>query len=166
MSKPRHVVAVALACAIACSGAPASAFVSRPAGISAAALVVAMNREREAHGLKPLRINRELSLAAEDRVNDMFAKHYFSHVSPDGIDPFTWADARGYRYTAIGENLAVGYRTADEVVDGWMHSAGHRENILKSNFDEVGVATASASPARPFSGPLVVALYGTRAVNP
>src|SRR5712691_2380824 len=47
-------------------------------------IVDAMNRERAARGLGPLRLNRELSLAAEDRVRDMFVKHYFNHVAPDG----------------------------------------------------------------------------------
>lgn len=128
----------------------------------ATALIDAMNRERAAYGLMPLRLNGRLSLAAGDRINDMFAKHYFDHVSPDGIDPFSWVEKRGYDYTEIGENLAVGYRSAPGVVDGWMHSPGHRANILKSDFDEIGVAIAAGSPARPYAGPTVVALYGAR----
>lgn len=136
--------------------------VARLQAIRAEALVDAMNRERAAYGLKPLHLNQELSLAAGDRIDDMFAKHYFSHVSPDGIDPFSWADKRGYDYSEIGENLAVGYPTADDVVDGWMHSPGHRANILKADFDEIGIATAAASPTRTYAGPTVVAMYGTR----
>ena len=123
-------------------------------------LVDAMNRERAAHGLRPLRLNRQLSLAAGDRIGDMFAKHYFDHVSPDGINPFTWVDKRGYDYSEVGENLAVGYRQAGWVVDGWMHSPGHRANILKADFDDVGVAIAPGSPTRRYAGPTVVAIYG------
>ncbi|HEY3055000.1 MAG TPA: CAP domain-containing protein [Thermoanaerobaculia bacterium] len=126
------------------------------------ALVDDMNRERAAYGLAPLHLNQQLTLAAGDRINDMFAKHYFNHISPDGIDPFTWADKRGYDYRLIGENLAVGYPTASGVVDGWMHSPAHRANILKKGFDEIGVAIAPGSPARPYAGPTVVALYGSR----
>jgi uncharacterized protein YkwD len=162
MSKARHVVAAALAFAFVLPLAAFHAGRNPNAGPSATALLAAMNRERIADGLRPLRFNEKLTEAAEDRVNDMFAKHYFSHVSPDGIDPFTWADVRGYRYTAIGENLAVGYRTADDVVDGWMSSPGHRENILKKEFDEIGIATAGASPDHKHAGPLVVVLYGAR----
>ncbi len=125
-------------------------------------LVAGMNRERAAYGLRPLRVNQLLSLAAGDRIGDMFAKHYFNHVSPDGIDPFTWVDRRGYDYTEAGENLAVGYRSAGGLVDGWMHSPAHRANILKADFDEVGIAVASGSPTRGYAGPTVVALYGTR----
>ena len=126
------------------------------------ALVDAMNRERAAAGLGLLRLNAALSAAAEDRMHDMFAKHYFEHVSPDGIDPFSWAEKRGYDYRQIGENLAVGYPRASDVVDGWMHSDGHRANILGAGYDEVGIAVADGSPRRSFRGPTVVALYGKR----
>jgi uncharacterized protein YkwD len=205
MSKARHLVALALACALATPplwaadkasqrqeleqlardlnerlGHPAAEVSGRHAAppisakdaafggpthrsaISVEALVEAMNAQRAAYGMRPLRLNEQLSLAAGDRVNDMFAKHYFNHVSPDGVDPFTWADKRGYDYAAIGENLAVGYRTAEDVVDGWMHSPGHRANILKGDFDEIGIASEFGSPTQNYSGPLVVAIYGTR----
>src|SRR5690349_20554932 len=119
-----------------------------------------MNRERIANGLQPLRINPRLGLAADDRITDMFSKHYFNNVSPDGLQPWSWVDRRGYRYREVGENLAVGYPTAESVVDGWMHSPGHRANVLGSDFEEVGVAVAPGSPQRPFSGPTIVALYG------
>ena len=120
----------------------------------------AMNRERAAKGLRPLKLNAELSLAASDRIRDMFAKNYFAHVSPDGLDPFVWAEQRGYDYRLIGENLAVGFR-GQAVVDGWMRSRGHRENILQRGFQEVGIAIVEGAPRRGYRGPTVVAMYGT-----
>jgi uncharacterized protein YkwD len=132
-----------------------------PAPSDAGAVVAAMNRERAARGLSPLRLNEQLSLAAGDRIGDMFAKRYFAHVSPDGIQPFTWARQRGYRYRTIGENLAVGFR-GTTVVDGWMRSPVHRENVLGRSFDEVGIAIADGSPRNGYRGPTVVALYGSR----
>ncbi len=126
------------------------------------AIVDAMNRERTARGLRPLRLEQRLSLAARDRANDMFAKRYFDHVSPDGIDPFTWATRRGYRYSIIGENLALGLRSNNSIVDGWMRSPGHRHNILTRDFDEVGIAIGDGSPTRGYRGPLVVALYAAQ----
>lgn len=131
------------------------------ASSSIEAIVAATNRERARHGLGPLRLNPTLSAAAGDRIDDMFAKRYFDHVSPDGIEPFVWATKRGYRYRLIGENLAVGYRGA-AVVDGWMRSPGHRENILTRGFTEVGIAIADGSPRRGYKGPTVVAMYGRR----
>ncbi len=121
-----------------------------------------MNSERAAYGLQPLRLNSRLALAADDRVEDMFAKEYFNHVSPDGLQPWTWVHRRGYNYRLIGENLAVGYPSAAAVVDGWMHSPGHRANILGRGFNEVGVALGAGSPTRGYRGPTVVALYGAR----
>lgn len=142
------------------STAPARRVASRM--FAAEAVVEAMNEERAARGLRPLRLNHQLSLAAGDRIDDMFAKRYFDHVSPDGIQPFTWVRKRGYSYRAIGENLAVGYPTASRVVDGWMHSPGHRENVLHRAFDEVGIAIANGSPVARMSSPTIVALYGSR----
>jgi uncharacterized protein YkwD len=125
-------------------------------------VIAAMNRERAAHGLGPLRVNERLALAAQDRVTDLFKKRYFDHVSPDGVQPFVWAQRRGYDYAIIGENLAAGYRSAGAVVDGWMRSPGHRANILGRDFDEVGVAVAPGSPVGNYGGPTYVALYASR----
>lgn len=125
-------------------------------------VVEAMNRERAARGLGPLRVEPRLSLAAEDRVGDMMRKRYFDHVSPDGVQPFTWVRKRGYRYSIVGENLALGYRSGQSVVTGWMNSPGHRENMLQRGFDEVGIAVVDASPMRGYRAPLVVALYASR----
>ncbi len=126
----------------------------------AQAVVEAMNLERAQYGLRPLRINARLSAAAVDRLNDMFRQRYFNHVSPTGREPWAWVERRGYRYREIGENLAVGYRSADAVVGGWMHSPGHRANVLGGGYDEVGVAIAPGSPEGGYRGPTVVALYG------
>ncbi|HEX6178213.1 MAG TPA: CAP domain-containing protein [Thermoanaerobaculia bacterium] len=132
------------------------------AAVSAQALVDAMNRQRAAYGLGPLRLNDSLSLAATDRVADMFEQRYFDHVAPDGTQPFVWMQRRGYDYRTAGENLAVGYTTADRVVSGWMNSPGHRANILGRSFDEIGIAVANGAPLRGYGGPTVVALYASR----
>jgi uncharacterized protein YkwD len=125
-------------------------------------VVEAMNRERSARGLGPLRFSESLSLAAQDRIADMFDQNYFAHVAPDGTQPFVWISRRGYSYRMAGENLAVGYGTAFSVVDGWMHSPGHRANILKREFEEVGIAIAEGAPLRGYAGPTVVAIYASR----
>ncbi|HUF17120.1 MAG TPA: CAP domain-containing protein [Thermoanaerobaculia bacterium] len=124
------------------------------------AIVDEMNRYRRHGGQPPLRLNERLSLAAGDRVDDMFTKGYFNHVAPDGLQPFIWLPRRGYRYAAAGENLASGYQSAEALVRGWMSSPSHRANIL-GNYEEVGLASASAAPVRRMSGPLIVAMYAT-----
>jgi uncharacterized protein YkwD len=133
-----------------------------PVSTPSDAIVAAMNRERAAYGLPPLRLNSKLSLAAQDRITDMFDQRYFAHVAPDGTQPFVWLARHGYAYRTAGENLAVGYGTAGRVVGGWMNSPGHRANILGSGFDEVGVAIASGAPLRGYAGPTIVAIYASR----
>ncbi|MBV8520233.1 MAG: hypothetical protein JO197_22775 [Acidobacteria bacterium] len=137
--------------------------VATPTSAAVAAILAAMNRERAARGLAPLRLNERLCAAARDRIDDMFAKRYFAHQSPDGIDPFSWVIQHGYRYLFAGENLATGY-SGTSVVDGWMHSPGHRRNVLGADYTEVGIAVADGSPLRTsgYRGPTVVALYGSR----
>src|SRR5688500_6310697 len=122
--------------------APEQPQLPAPTAGFAETIVAAMNRERAAKGLGPLHLESRLSLAAQDRVGDMLDKRYFDHVSPDGISPFVWVKARGYRYRVIGENLALGYRSGQSVVTGWTNSPGHRETILQTSFNAVGTASA------------------------
>lgn len=136
--------------------------VSRRGTVDEAAVLEAMNEQRARYGLAPLRLNAQLSLAAGDRVGDMFSQRYFDHVAPDGTSPFVWAKSRGYRYRTIGENLAEGQRSAREVVADWMSSPGHRANILGRAFDECGIAIAAGSPVRRSRGYTFVALYAAR----
>lgn len=123
------------------------------------AIVAEMNARRAAYGLGPLALEPRLSSAAGDRAEDMFARRYFDHAGPDGRSPFLTVTANGYRYRTVGENLAVGYRGARAVVDGWMRSPGHRANILGRDYRDVGIALHEGSPVRGSGGPTVVALY-------
>ena len=63
----------------------------------------------------------------------------FSHTRPDGRDCFTAMKEAGVSYRAAGENIAKGQRTPEQVVDGWMKSDGHRENLLSADFGRLGV---------------------------
>ncbi len=104
-------------------------------------VIVWTNRERRNAGLTALSENQELNAAAAAKVSDMFAKQYFDHVSPTGIAAADLAAGAGYDYIAIGENLALGNFADDkELVEAWMASPGHRANILKSSYGEIGVA--------------------------
>ncbi len=88
-----------------------------------------------------LYLNEDLSKIAEMRVDDMFAKQYFEHVSPTGESASSVAEDTQYEYIAIGENIALGNFENDEVlVQAWMDSPGHRENILNHRYTEIGVA--------------------------
>ncbi len=104
-------------------------------------VVATTNAERQAQGAVPLTLNAQLSAAASAKVQDMFTQQYFEHVGPDGRQPSDWVDASGYEYKLTGENLALGDFSGDtDLVTAWMNSPGHRANILKPEFTEIGVA--------------------------
>lgn len=104
-------------------------------------VVTATNAERRSNGQGLLTINSALNSAASAKLNDMFAKQYFDHVGPDGTRPSDWVTRAGYSYTYTGENLALGDFSGDlDLVTAWMNSPGHRANILKPEFTEIGVA--------------------------
>lgn len=97
------------------------------------------NQERAKAGCGPLRTNKALTQAAEEHAADMVDQHYFAHDSLDGRSPFDRMKAAGFRGGAMAENIAVGYTTAAAVVQGWMNSEGHRENILNCKYTMIGI---------------------------
>ena len=97
------------------------------------------NDERVKNGLEPLQIDTELSKVARDKSQDMLDNQYFAHDSPTYGSPFDMMRAYGVDYRTAGENIAKGQRSAEEVVNAWMNSPGHRENILNSSFTHIGV---------------------------
>lgn len=96
-----------------------------------------VNRERAANGLAPLKYSEELSNAAVARAHELPVS--FSHTRPDGTLCFTILGEMGIKYRAAGENIAYGYRDPETVVSQWMQSAGHRENILNTDKEYIGI---------------------------
>lgn len=86
-----------------------------------------------------LTMNGALRCAARVHSKDMSDRNFFDHTNPDQEDPFDRMDRAGYVYSFAGENIAVGYPTADAVMDGWMGSDGHCSNIMNPNYTEIGV---------------------------
>jgi len=97
------------------------------------------NAERQKAGLKPLQIDNKLMNSARQKSTDMATKNYFSHTSPTYGSPFDQMKSNGISYRAAAENIAMGQRSAEEVVKGWMNSPGHRQNILTPNFTHIGI---------------------------
>ncbi|HLU21362.1 MAG TPA: CAP domain-containing protein [Bacillaceae bacterium] len=97
------------------------------------------NQERAKHGLNALQVDSELSKVAREKSKDMANNHYFSHNSPTYGSPFDMMKQFGITYRTAGENIAMGQRTPQEVVQAWMNSEGHRANILNKNFTHIGV---------------------------
>ena len=101
-----------------------------------------INIERTSRGVPALTTNWQLSRVARYKSQDMIDKNYFAHQSPTYGSPFDMMEAFGLRFSAAGENIAYGQRSAREVVNAWMNSPGHRANILSRAFTQTGVGAA------------------------
>lgn len=112
-----------------------------PRGLASVAsdVVALTNAERTAARLRPLAGDPRLTAAAQAHSDEMVARGFYSHTSPDGRQPWDRAAAVGCAHRGIGENIACGQRSAAEVVRGWMDSPGHRASILKPDFTHIGI---------------------------
>jgi hypothetical protein len=106
-------------------------------------LVDLANADRTVNKLAVLTINPLLVEAAQKKANDMAAKSYFAHNSPDGLTPWHWFKDVKYKFLYAGENLAINFTDSLDVNNAWMNSPGHRANILNGKFTEIGIATAN-----------------------
>lgn len=124
-------------------------------------LLSSTNSARNTNGVASLAVNAKLNNAAQTKANDMAARNYWSHNTPEGTPPWVFISNAGYSYSRAGENLAYGFATSADTVVGWMNSPAHRENILNSGYTEVGFGIVNA-PNYNNSGQetLVVAMYG------
>lgn len=105
-------------------------------------LITLTNGDRASQNLSILTEDELLTQAAQLKANDMAAKGYFAHVTPEGYEPWYWFDAVGYQYEYAGENLAVNFTDSKDVQTAWMNSPTHRANIVKPQYSRIGIATA------------------------
>lgn len=103
-----------------------------------AKMLVLVNEERQKVGLQPLKFDPEMLVVARDHSRDMFARGYFSHITPEGLSPFDRMKKAKVRFLSAGENLALG-QTLNICHRGLMNSPGHRRNILNPLFGRVGI---------------------------
>jgi uncharacterized protein YkwD len=136
----------------AASGCPDAR--ARPASVSPAraarATLCLLNAERRRHGLRALHEDGRLDRAAAGHSRSMVRNHYFAHGDFAGR-----IRRAGYRGSTLGENLAWGslqWSTPASIVNMWMHSPGHRANILRAGFRDIGIGIAVGAPERGVSG--------------
>jgi hypothetical protein len=127
--------------------------------ISTDDVIAQTNDQRGKNGLSTLTRNGQLTRAAELKGQDMLAKGYWAHTSPDGKEPWYFILQAGYNYNRAGENLARDFRDTTSVVNAWMNSPGHRANILNSHYQEIGVAVVSG-PFNGYDAVIVVQMFG------
>jgi len=118
--------------------------ITQPRGVdlSVRGVIEYTNGARAKNGGLPALVENEiLDRDAQIKLDDMFAKQYFEHVSPSGVGPGDIAKMVGYAFVIVGENLALGdFGSDNALVEAWMNSPGHRANILNAHYQEIGVA--------------------------
>lgn len=119
------------------------------------------NQRRQSRGLPPLKIDAQLSTAAAQKAADMFAKNYWAHISPSGTQPWFFVTQSGYSYRYAGENLAKDFSDASSIVQAWMDSPTHRDNLLSRNYQDIGVAVVDGN-LNGHETTLVIQMFGTR----
>ncbi|HEY1305614.1 MAG TPA: CAP domain-containing protein [Vicinamibacterales bacterium] len=143
---------LAVTCGCATPASPTEASPSDGGGAIASSIVDLTNAERANAGIAPFRTSAQLMQAAQLQADQMAQLGLMEHELPGAKYP-TPADrlaAVGYRWSAYGENIAMGQSSAAAVVDAWMHSSGHRANILNSTFREIGAGYARDAAGRPY----------------
>jgi len=155
--QPRHLNLTILVCivGVCCPSVPSAAQSRRgSAGSSrvAADVVKLTNIERDHYRRAALRANPRLMRAAQLQAEQMAQASHMAHVLPEARYPRTEdrIAAANYRWRTLGENVAFGQANAAKVLDSWMHSTGHRTNILNSTFTEMGAGYAIDRSGRPY----------------
>lgn len=117
------------------------------------------NSRREAAGVSKLTTNSHLAAAARKKAEHMFKNNYWAHVSPSGVEPWSFILAEGYDYLYAGENLAKNFNSSKDVVDAWYKSPSHKENLINDRYTEVGFAAVNGV-LDGYETTLVVQMFG------
>jgi uncharacterized protein YkwD len=137
------------------AAAPPAAPVEVSLSGHAVRMIEAHNGQRSSTGLPSFAVDPALVRVAQERANDMAARGYFDHVSPNGETAFTLMDRYGIYYLAAGENIARNNYSAAETVavamEGFMNSPSHRANILEPGYSRIGVGVAYAGDMKYFA---------------
>ena len=144
------------------TSADATSSAERQTSIAVREEVVGLtNTERSRRGRAPLRANARLMHAAQLHAEQMARSRQLAHVLPKAAYPRIEdrLAAAKYGWQSYGENVALGQASGAAAVESWMHSRGHRENILNPDFTEIGVGLAKDKAGQPyyvqvFAGPL------------
>ena len=129
--------------------------------IQPAQILQLTNTQRQSNHLPSLTLDNQLSQAAAQKAADMFARDYWAHVSPTGREPWAFITESGYTYRYAGENLARDFADPQSVIQAWMNSSTHRENLLSNRYQDMGVAVVDGTLGGRDTT-LVVQMFGTR----
>lgn len=110
------------------------------ANISVQDIIQMTNEVRVKNGLNSLKEDPRLDNAAASKAKNMFEENYWAHYSPSGKDPWGFIQSAGYKFVFAGENLARNYYTPKDVMDAWMTSPTHRDNLINPKYKDIGMA--------------------------
>lgn len=112
--------------------------------------IAAVNAERKSKGLSILKEDPALSAIAQKKAEDMVKNNYFAHESPTYGKPYEMAVKLGYPTNQVGENIARGFFTVEDVMQGWFDSKLHYENMLHAPYTVIGIGYAEDSDGFPY----------------
>lgn len=123
---------------------PLGAFMAEDVLEAQAIQIVSLTNDlRVQQGTQPLSVSRTLFSSSRGKARDMAGAQYFNHTGPDGQTLASWIRREGYDYDVVGENLAMGFFSAEQVVDAWTKSGIHYANLVDKNFKDIGVGVIS-----------------------
>lgn len=138
-----------------------TAVIQAAPGIDPSDLMNRVNLERTQRFIPALTTHSALTSAANGKASDMIARSYFAHVDPDGKYVWPRIESAGYTpYTTVGENLAMDFLSASDVVNAWMNSPTHRANIINEKFEDQGMASVYGQYEPSHDSIIVVNLFG------
>lgn len=124
-------------------------------------LINMTNEYRKELGLSELIPNPRLTQAAVNKAQDLLTKQYFAHTSPEGKKFSEWIKEVSYKYFYVGENLAIDFNNNQEIFQAWLGSPSHKENIIKPQYQEIGIAVLEGK-YKNRETTVVVQLFGSR----
>ncbi|MDP2933376.1 MAG: CAP domain-containing protein [bacterium] len=140
--------------------------VASAADIDSGSLMEKINKERTSRAIPALVTSQKLNTAAAGKTSDMFSRGYFDHVDPDGHYVWPLVEAAGYvPYLMLGENLAIDFSTEEGIVRAWINSPTHRDNMLRDQFEDQGLAAQYGNFQSRYTS-VVTSLFGSLAAAP
>lgn len=123
---------------------PLGAFMAEDALEAQSVQIISLTNDlRVQQGAQPLSVVRALSSSSRGKARDMAGNQYFNHSGPDGQRLTSWIRREGYDYDVVGENLAMGFFSAEQVVGAWTKSGTHYANLVDKDFKDIGVGVVS-----------------------
>lgn len=109
--------------------------------INRSTVVELTNNQRAQIGVSVLKPNYELTLAAQNKADDMMQNGYWEHYH-NGKTPWDWMEEADYKFSSAGENLAIDFNDAESLMSAWMGSTTHRQNVVNPLYEEIGIGIA------------------------